>query len=74
MITPLTVEKLSKYLETLPQKAQIMISSDPEGNRFSPMDANYSLGGLVWAAKDLTDIIEPGDPTGTEALVLYPIA
>lgn len=73
MVKPLTVGKLIEMLKEYPAKTPIMLSADPEGNNFSPLDEHYSVGGLQWATKDLSELLEPTNPSGTEALVIYPI-
>jgi len=73
----ITVGELAELLSSLPPAAMVVLSSDAEGNSFSPMRAAYDAGRYVSA--------EPGELFGTfidlpeqlehvaTAVVLYPL-
>lgn len=68
-----TIGDIINHLRKFPQNTPVMISSDPEGNCYSPLDLDLSFAGLVQAKPDLSDVcFDSEDPKGVTAFVIYP--
>ena len=66
------VKKLIKHLEKVNQNAEVILSSDAEGNSFSLLDKG-NISGETFYTKDFYGYIEGIDATeDCECIVLYP--
>jgi hypothetical protein len=71
-----TVADLMAELATMPQDLQIVLSSDAEGNSFSPLDKDWSLGtyrdGEFYTEED--DYSDNDvEPATANAIALWPV-
>ena len=66
-----TVARLLAYLQTLPGNMPIVMSSDEEGNSYSPL-TDFGIGGPVWMEKDLRTPVMNSTDKGKRCLVIYP--
>lgn len=80
----MTVSKLIEVLQTLPQSAIVVLSSDSEGNSYSHMSNDYSLGeyigdyaygGEFRSDEELHEYDEREEPSyrGERAVCLWPV-
>jgi len=71
----MTVSELKELLETLPDDMQVVMSSDSEGNTYSPL-SSYEIAVYVpygsWSGYIVSDGDTDGDGLYPKALVLYP--
>lgn len=68
------VSELLEQLKEAPQNAEVIISRDPEGNRFSPLDPDYSVG--YWNSEfEEVEWEEDGGPSERSVLglILWPL-
>lgn len=65
----ITVKKLKKLLEKEQDDAMVVLSSDEEGNSFSPL---YEVCGLARYNKSDRSIDDANGGIGEECIVLYP--
>lgn len=78
-----TVKRLMDFLKTLPANMPIVISSDEEGNNFSPL-TDYGFGGPEYFNKELNTIapfsaddrenasVNDKKNYNVQALIIYP--
>lgn len=69
-----TVAELVEYLQKLPQEADIILSSDAEGNKYSPWSGDHSLGLYIpdndWSGEVID---ESDDGVEWNAVILWPV-
>ena len=77
----ITVGELKKYLEDLPDETMFIMSSDGEGNSYSPLAGmdlvtyvpESTWGGYIWSDDDeYEDDAQPPDDA-VESIVLWPV-
>jgi hypothetical protein len=65
----MTVQELIAMLQQLPLDALVIASRDAEGNAFSPLVSEHSLG--KWS-ETWRDFSEEADAPGEKAVALWP--
>lgn len=65
----ITVEKPIKLLQKQPPKSVVILSSDAEGNRYTPCDDSF--GTALWD-EGSREILDEEDEDGEAAVILYP--
>lgn len=69
----MNVKQLRKKLKGLPDDMPILLSSDPEGNDFSDLEAyGFEFFHRVQGEVELLDDEDSNEYDGTRALVLWP--